>query len=1064
MIKKMNAKQTLIDALVGWCVRNRFLVVAAYLGITGWGLWAVLHTPMDALPDLSENQVIVVADWPGRSAQEVEDQVTYPLSTSLQGLPGVVSVRAKSLFGVGMITIIFEDDIDLYFARSRVLEKINALPFDLPEGVKPMLGPDATGLGWVFQYYLDDSAARKAGRGHSLGELRTLQDWFVRYQLNAVPGVAEVASVGGFVEEYQVNVNPNQLRAHGLTLGRVIEAIRKSNRNVGGGNMEVSGQEITLRGLGYVQQPADLEQLVLGYHRERAVLLRDVAAVQMGPAPRRGALDYGGREVVGGIVVMRYGEDTLDVIEAVKQKISEIQPGLPEGIEIKPYYDQSDLIHRAIDTLKITLLEEIGLVILVNAIFLLHFRSILITSIPLPLAILISFILMKVFGINSNIMSLSGIAIAIGVLVDAGIVVTEAVMREAYKAQEGKSDLRYPQDLKKIVVRACKVVSRPLFFSMLIITLAFVPVFFLTGQAGKLFTPLAFTKTFAMVGATLLSVTLVPVLASLFIRGRIRDEEKNPLLSPLLAIYRPVLRAALGARWIVIAAAVLILGAAGWQASKMGWEFMPTLNEGAFLSMPQTVARASVPEIKRVMSAQDRMIAEQFPEVEHVVGKLGRARTATDPAPTAMLETIIVLKLKSEWREGMTQEKLRADLQAALMNFPGFPPSLLHPIETRILMLQTGIRGQVAAKIFGDDMNTLEFLADEVQKIFRDIEGARGVATDLSQGAPYLEARIDHEAAALYGVPVSAVLDVIETAIGGKTITTTIDGRERFGIRVRYPRELRDLPSRVREVLVTSMSGKLIPVGKVADFKLVEGPAWISSENGLIRVFVQSNVEGRDLGGFVEEAKKRVEEEVQLPPGTFISWGGQYGNLIEARRTMMVVVPMVVFVIFLMLYFTYHSWKEAAHVLLAVPFALSGGVFLQALMGIDFSVSVLVGYIALFGTAVETGVIMVIYLEDAVRQSREQLGENFNRKALKEAVIEGAVLRLRPKLMTVATILASLSLILVPAFSGDRTGIEVMRPLAVPVFGGMVSSLLHILIVTPVIFLWLREREMAGGK
>ncbi|MEM9399053.1 MAG: CusA/CzcA family heavy metal efflux RND transporter [Verrucomicrobiota bacterium] len=1051
----------MIHSIIQLCLRNRFLVLVFYVFITAWGIWAVWNTPMDALPDLSENQVIVVADWPGRSAQEIEDQITYPLSSSMQGLPGVKSVRAKSLFGVGMLTIIFEDNVDLYFARTRILERLNSLPFKLPDGVIPTLGPDATGLGWVFQYYLDDTQARQKGSGKTLGELRTIQDWFIRYQINSVPGVAEVASIGGFVEQYQVNVNPNLLRAHNITLSQILKIIESSNRNVGGGNIEINGREITLRGLGYVKSNKDLANLVLGYHQNKPVILEDVASIRMGPAPRRGALDANGKEVVGGIVVMRYGENTLDVIKRVKKKIEEIQPALPEGIEIRPYYDQSELILRAINTLKTTLLEEILLVTLINAIFLLHFRSILITAIPLPLSILISFILMKYFGISSNIMSLAGIAIAIGVLVDAGIVVTEAVTREAINAQE---DLQQKNiSMIDVVQRACKTVARPLFFSMLIIILAFVPVFALTGASAKLFSPLAFTKTFAMIGATILAITLIPVLASFFLGGKLRDENQNPLMRFALWLYMPVLKLALRFRAIVISIALAILGGAIYLALQMGWGFMPELNEGAFLSMPQTVASASVPEIKRVMSAQDKMIKELFPEVENVVGKLGRANTATDPAPTAMLETIITLKPKEAWRGGMTEEKLRQEIQQALMSFPGFPPSLLQPIETRILMLQTGIRGQVAAKIFGSDLQQLEAIASEIEAIMRNIPGASGVAVDLSQNAPYLEIEVNHQAAALYGVPVAEVLDVIETAIGGKTITTTIQGRERFGIRVRYPRELRHHPDEIGNVLVTSKNGRHIPLSKVAEIELVSGPAWITSENGLMRVFVQSNVRDRDLRSFVKEAQEKIHQEVTLPPGTYISWGGQYENLIKASQTMATVIPTVLFIIFILLYLTYRSFAEAAHVLLAVPFALSGGVFLQWIMGIDFSVAVLVGYIALFGTAVETGVVMVIYLEEAVNRWREKRHKEkavLNFSDLKEAVIEGSALRLRPKLMTVATILASLSFILLPVLSQGRTGIEIMRPLAVPIFGGMVSSLLHILIVTPVIFLTLQELKL----
>jgi Cu(I)/Ag(I) efflux system membrane protein CusA/SilA len=1049
----------MINKLIDWCLKNRFLVVTFYLFVTGWGIYSVYHTPLDAIPDLSENQVIVIAEWDGRAPQEIEDQITYPLSTSLQGLPGVKAVRAKSTFGFGMLTIIFEDDVDLYFARTRVLERLFSLPFKLPEGVTPMLGPDATGLGWVYQYYLDDSEARAAGNELNLGQLRTIQDWFVRFQLNSVPGVAEVASIGGYVEQYQVDFDPNQLRAHGMSVSAALSKIKESNRNVGGGNIEINGQEITLRGLGYVEEKNDLNRLVLGYHNNRPVLLDDVARVQRGPAPRRGALDKDGREIVGGIVVMRYGESTLDTIKRVKEKITEIQPGLPAGIEIKAFYDQSDLIVRAVHTLRDTLIEEILLVILVNAIFLLHFRSILITSIPIPLAILISFILMNHFGVTSNIMSLAGIAIAIGVLVDAGIVMTEAVLREAHDAQEGRSDLNYPQDITKIVQRACRVVARPLFFSMAIIILAFVPVFALIGQEGKLFHPLAFTKTFAMVGATLLSVTLVPVLASLFMRGKLRDESQNPVMRALIRVYMPVLKGALKMRWLVMVAAIAFFGITALLASRLGYEFMPPLNERAFLFMPTTLPSASVPEINRVMAAQDKVFAT-FPEVESVVGKLGRADTATDPAPTSMIETVIMLKDKEHWRPGMTHEKLRTEMMERMMEFPGFTPALLQPIQNRILMLSTGIRGELAVKLFGSDLPTLEKLALELESVIKTVPGAADVYAERVSGAPYLEMEVDHESAALYGVSAQEVLDVIETSMGGKVLTTTIQGRKRYAIRARYMRELRDTPEDIKNVLVRSMNGELLPISKVAHFRLVMGPASISSENGMLRVFVQSNVRGRDLGGYVAEVKQVIAEQVDLPEGVFIQYGGQYENLTRATQTMAVVIPVVLFIIFLLLFWVYRSFLEAAHILLALPFALSGGFLLQWWLGYDFSVAVAVGYIALLGTAIETTMVMVIYLEEAVARKRKACGGTLTQQDLQEAVLEGSVLRLRPKLMTVITILASLSLIMIPFFSGDRTGIEVMRPLAVPIFGGMVSSLIHVLIVTPIIFMWLREWQM----
>jgi Cu(I)/Ag(I) efflux system membrane protein CusA/SilA len=1050
----------MIDDLVNWSLKNRFLVVAVYLLVCVWGIVSIYRTPIDAIPDLSENQVIVYAEWNGRSAQELEDQIVYPLSTSLQGLPGVKSVRASSAFGFGMLTVVFEDSTDIYFARTRVLEKLNSLPFKLPEGVVPALGPDATGLGWVYQYYLDDSKARAEGKGVNLGELRAAQDWFVRYQLNSVPGVAEVASVGGFVRQYQIDVNPDRLRNYGLSLNAVLQAVSGANNNVGGGNLEMAGREYTVRGMALVKKVEDLQKIVVGYFQQRPVLLEDVARVGLGPDQRRGALDLNGREVVGGIVIMRYGVSTIDVIERVKAKIAEIQTGLPAGVEIKPFYDRSALIERAVDTLRTTLIEEMILVTLAHIIFLFHFRSIVIVTLPLPLSILIAFILMRDFGITSNIMSLSGIAIAIGVLVDAGVVVTEAVLREAHAVQAGKvPGLQYPRDMIEIVQRATRLVIRPIFYAMAIIILAFVPVFALTGQEGKLFHPLAYTKTFAMAGATLLAVTLVPVLASVFIRGRIHDENENWIMRGLLRVYVPVLRWALRCRALVLTAAALLLLGSLFLATRIGYEFMPPLNERAFLFMPITVPGISLPEVNRVMAAQDKILAS-FPEVESVVGKLGRAESATDPAPINMIETTIMLKPESQWRPGMTMEKLKGEMQQAMAKFPGFPPAFLQPIQNRVLMLNTGIRGQVAVKIFGENLEELQRLAVETEQLLKGIKGAAGVYAERVEGAPYLEIEVRRDEAARYGVPVQDILEVIETAIGGKALTTTIEGRKRFPVRVRYPREMRDSPEQLRNVLVPSMNGQQVPLGQVADIRVVSGPAMISSENGMMRVFVQANVDGRDLGGFVEQARAVIKSHLKLPPGYFVSWGGEYENLLRAEKTLMTVIPVVVLIILLLLYMIYRSWLEATHVLLAVPFALTGGLILQWLMGYNFSVAVAVGYIALFGTAVQTGVIMVIYLQEAVKRKEAEKGPSFGEKDLFEAIVEGAALRLRPKVMTVATIVTSLLVILIPVFSGTRTGIEIMRPIAVPVIGGMVSSLVHILIVTPVIFYLLRRHEL----
>lgn len=1049
----------MIDLLISWCLRNRLIVVVFYLFICGWGIKSVYDTPIDAIPDLSENQVIVFADWAGRSPQEVEDQVTNPLSASLQGLPKVKTVRAQSDFGFSMMTVVFEDGVDIYFARTRILEKLSSLPFKLPDAVKVSMGPDATSLGWIFQYYLDDSKAREAGSGLDLGELRSLQDWFIRYQLNSVPGVSEVGGIGGFVRQYQIDIDPNRLRSVNIPLSDVIKAVQGSNRNVGGGNIEANGREFTVRGLGLIQSLDDIKTIPIGYFQGQPVMLSQVAGVQLGPAPRRGVLDLNGHEVVGGIVVMRYGESVVDVIKRVKLKITELQKGLPPGVEIKPFYDQTELIERAMKTLRLTLIEEMILVTIAHILFLAHFRSIIIVTLPLPLSILISFILMKEFGVTSNIMSLSGIAIAIGVLVDAAVVVTEAVMREAHKTQQGQvPGLRYPQDMALIVERATKLVARPIFYSMVIIILAFIPVFALTGQEGKLFHPLAFTKSFAMIGATILSITLIPILAATFIRGKLHDENSNFIMRGLLAIYLPALNFALRFRKTVILAALFILAGALWCGTQMGREFMPALNERALLYMPTTLPGVSVSEANRTMAAQDKVLAS-FPEVERVVGKLGRADTATDPAPVRMIETTITLRPTAEWRVGITQEKLRAEMMEAMMRYPGFIPTFLQPIENRIFMLNSGIRGQVAVKIYGPNLTELEQVAVQVEKVLREVPGNDGVFAERTIGAPYLEIDVRREDAARYGVPVQEILDTVETAIGGMELTTTIEGRQRIPVRVRYARELRDKPETLANVLVQSMRGEQLPLSKVADIRITTGPSMISSENGLLRVFVQSNVRGRDLAGFVEDARQQVEDKVTLPPGVYISWGGQYESLIRSQNTLKILVCVVLLIIFIILCLIYRSAKTAAHVLLAVPFALSGGLYLQWLLGYNFSVAVWVGYIALFGTAVQTGVIMVIYLEEALKRKEHEKGDLLTLTDLKDAVIEGAALRLRPKVMTVTTIVASLLVIMIPIFSGERTGIEVMRPIAVPVIGGMISSLLHILIVTPVLVLTFKELE-----
>jgi copper/silver efflux system protein len=1058
----------MIERLIDLSLRNRFLVLVFFIGVAGWGYWALRTTPIDAIPDLSENQVIVFTDWPGRSPQEVEDQVTYPLTVNLQGLAGVKVVRSQSAFGFSMINVIFEESLDLYFARTRVLERLTLVTGSLPDGVKPMLGPDATGVGQVFWYTLESDH-------HSLVELRSIQDWFVRYQLNAVPGVAEVGSVGGWVQQYEIDVDPNKLRGYDLPLSEVVMAVERSNTNVGGNVIEANGTWTVVRGLGLIESTDDIANIVVATRNGTPIYVRNVATVGLGGAFRQGALDKNGVEVVGGVVVARYGVDTLTVIEGVKRKIGELKTGLPAGVRIEPFYDRTELINRATETLKWALIEEIILVTLAHIIFLFHFRSILIVTLPLPLSILVSFLMMRYFGISSNLMSLAGIAIAIGVLVDAGIVVTENCFRYL---EQRKVDPRDRALVLETVREATKLVGRPVFFSMAIIVLAFIPVFALTGQEGKLFHPLAFTKTFAMVGATIISITFVPVLCTLLLGGKFHREEDNRVMRVLQRLYRPTLgwalghrRATLGIAALLFGIAVLLATTAAWLPAArnanlpllgslfdrmhiMGKEFMPPLDEGDLLFMPVTDTSISLSQALDITKQQDRII-KSFPEVEWAVGKPGRAETSTDPSPTNMIETVIHLKPRGQWRAGMTPERLVTELDAAV-SLPGVTNIWTQPIRNRIDMLATGIRTQVGLKIFGSDLKVLEERAQIAAVALRVIEGASDVYPEQIAGAPYLNIRIDRAAAARYGIGVGEVQEAIEKAVGEKSLTMTIEGRQRFPVRVRYAPQFRRDPAQISAVLV---GARQIPLGSVTEIRNESGPFMISSENGLLRATVLLNVRGRDVGGFVDEAKEVVTKKVQLPPGYFFQWSGQYENQIRAKERLQIVVPVVLVIIFIMLYLIYKSALEAAHVLLAVPFALTGGVYLLYAFGYNVSVAVWVGFIALFGTAVQTGVVMVIYLEEAVEKRRhecEVAGRSMVRQDLIEAVTEGALLRLRPKFMTVATTVASL----LPIMWSTRAGAEVMKPLATPVLGGMVSSLLHVLIVTPVIFLWLRERQL----
>jgi copper/silver efflux system protein len=1033
----------MIHRLIEFSLRNRGLIVVIYLGLAAAGYWALLRTPIDAIPDLSDNQVIVFTDWSGRSPQEVEDQVTYPLVTNLQGLPGVRVVRASSAFSFSMINVIFEDNVDLYWARTRVLERLNLVTKQLPAGVTPTLGPDATGVGQIFWYTLESDRL-------NLRDLRTLQDWYVRYQLNSVPGVAEVASVGGYVQQYQVDVDPNKLRAYSIPLSVVVEAVERSNNNVGGNVVEQAGQWAVVRGVGLIESPADVENIVVGAQNGIPIYIRNVSDVKLGNAFRTGTLDKNGQEAVGGVVIARYGVNTLEVIDAVKEKIAALQAGLPEGVRIVPFYDRTQLILRATSTLKRALIEELILVTLAHIVFLAHFRSILIVTIPLPLAVLLSFLFMKVMGISSNLMSLSGIAIAIGVLVDAGIVVTENAFRFLEKR---KVD---PRDRKRVwetVLDSTKLVGRPVFFSMAIIILAFVPVFALTGQEGKLFHPLAFTKTFAMIGATVIAVTLVPVLCTFLLGGKFHSEQSNPVMRFLQALYRPALRFALNHRAITITLAALLFASAMVMTLGIGKEFMPPLNEGDLMYMPVTDPAISVDEALRITSKQDEIL-KSFPEIEWAVGKSGRAESSTDPAPVNMNETIVHLKPPEQWRPGMTRERLIAEMDEKL-RMPGVTNIWTQPIINRIDMLTTGIRSQVGIKIFGNDLKALEELSRKVAEVVKGVPGAVDVYPEQISGAPYVDIKINRVAAARYGIDVGLIQDAIEKGIGETNLTVTIEGRRRFPVRVRYAPQFRGSPQALGQIPITAPSGAPIPLAQLADIRTVEGPSMISSENGLLRGTVLLNVRGRDVGSFVDQARAVLAERVQLPTGYYISWSGQYENQQRARQRLLIVIPIVLLVIFGLLYLTYHSVLEAAHVLMAVPFALTGGIYLLWLLGYNFSVAVWVGFIALFGTAVQTGVVMVIYLNEAVERKRLEVG-TLNQQSLKEAVMDGALLRLRPKVMTVSTVVAGL----LPIMWSTSAGSEVMKPLATPVLGGMVSSLLHVLIVTPAIFYSIHARRL----
>ncbi|KXF75931.1 cation transporter [Paramesorhizobium deserti] len=1027
----------MIARLIAWSARNLILIFVGTAFAVAAGLYALKTLPLDAIPDLSDVQVIVYTDYPGQAPQVVEDQVTYPLTTAMLTVPKSKVVRGFSFFGVSFVYVIFEDGTDPYWARSRVLEYLNAAAQRLPQGATPGLGPDATGVGWVYQYAV-------VAKEMTLAELRSLQDWVVRYGASKAEGVAEVASVGGFVKQYNIVVDPLRLRAQGISLAMVRDAVRSSNRDVGGRTLELSEFEFMVRGRGYIKSQADIENIVLKSSQGVPLRLRDVARVEIGPDERRGITELNGEgEVASGIVLQRFGANALTVIDNVKQRLADIAGSLPNGAEIVPVYDRSHLIEAAIETLKGTLVEESIIVALVCVVFLLHLRSALVAILMLPVGILIAFAAMRAIGLGSNVMSLGGIAIAVGAMIDAAIVMIENAHKHLERAEPGKSRVQ-------TLIDAASEVGPALFFSLLIITVSFLPIFTLESQEGRLFGPLAFTKTFAMAAAALLSVTLVPALMVVFVRGRIIPEHKNPINRFLIWIYRPVIRGVLKAKTLTILLAVVVLGVSIWPARQLGSEFMPSLDEGTLMYMPTTLPGISVTKAAELLQMQNRII-KSFPEVDSVYGKAGRAATATDPAPTEMFETIINLKPKEQWRPGVTIDSLKAEMDKALQ-FPGVSNAWTMPIRARIDMLSTGIRTPVGVKVFGPDLAEMEKIARQIEAALKTVPGTSSAYAERVIGGYYLDIVPDREALGRYGLAVGDVQDVIAIALGGETVTTTVEDRERYGVNIRYPRDLRSNPKSIEtDVQVPLPRGGAVPLGEVAKVGLTRGATSIRTENGQLATYIFVDITGRDLGGYVADAQKAVAERVTLPPGYTVGWSGQFEYLQRAEARMKIVVPVTLLIIFLLLYLNFKALTETLIVMLSLPFALVGGVWLMWWLGFNMSVAVSVGFIALAGVAAETGVVMLIYLQQALAELREERAKqkrSFTRADLYEAIMLGAVERVRPKMMTVVAIMAGL----VPILWSTGTGSEVMQRIAVPMIGGMISSTLLTLVVIPAIY------------
>ncbi len=1038
----------MLSKIIELSARNKFLVFLVAGFLTIWGVWSVYHTPLDAIPDLSDAQVIVYTEWPGRSPDLVEDQVTYPIVSTLLAAPKVRVVRGKSFLGTSFVYAIFEDGTDIYWARSRVVEYLQGVQGKLPAGVTPQLGPDATGVGWGFQYALEDESGN-----HDLSQLRSLQDWTLKYALESVPGVAEVASVGGYVKQYQITLDPNRLLAYKLPLTKVMDAVRRSNRDVEGRVVEWSGREYMVRGRGYIRDKSDIEKIAVGTNEQGTpILIRDIGQVQLGPEIRRGAADLDGKgEAVGGIVVVRFGENVLDVIDRVKAKINEIKPSLPPGVKIVTTYDRSELIHNSVETLRDEVIKLGVAVSAVCIVFLFHLPSALVVILTLPVAILISFICMFYLKISSNIMSLGGIAIAIGAMVDASIIMVENAHTKLVEWERGG---RVHGSRVDVIINAAKEVGPSLFFSLLVITVGFLPIFTLEEQAGRLFKPLAYTKTFSMLFASFLAITLTPVLMTLFIKGKIRHEDDNPVSRFLVTVYHPVANFALRFRKLVIIAAIIIVLITIFPFTKLGSEFMPPLYEGTLLFMPSSVPGASITTMSDVLQAEDRII-KQFPEVERVFGKAGRAETSTDPAPLEMVETNVSLKPMSEWRPQYRKwEDLRDDMDNAL-TMPGVANTWTMPIIGRIDMLSTGIRTPLGIKIFGSRLDEIERIGLEVAQALRTVPGTRSVYAERANTGYFLDFDLNRDEISRYGLVVEDVQEVIESAIGGMNLTTTVEGRERYPVNVRYGRELRDDIEKLKRVLVPVMNGAQVPLGQLADIRVTRGPGMVQSEGGRLTAAVTLNISGSDFGGYVEQAKKVIAEKVNIPTGYSLQWSGQYEYMENVKAKLFYVIPLTLLIIVVLIFLNTQSWLKTAIVLLAVPFSLVGTVWFLYLLGYHMSTAVWVGVIALAGLDAETGIVMLLYLDLSYNRWHQE-GRISSLRDIEDSVMEGAVKRIRPKIMTVSVILAGL----VPIMFSSGTGADVMKRIAAPMIGGVVTSTILELIIYPAIYVIWKEREL----